>query len=60
MSKKYLKLIGIQIGDMESEIKVERNFPDTEAGAADLNAAKKEAEEKGYVCLTTRLDVPNL
>lgn len=56
----YLKLIGIQIGDMESEIKVEKTFSDTEDGAADLNVAKKDAEEKGYVCLTTRLDVPKL
>lgn len=58
--KTYLKLVGIQIGDMESEIKVERNFPNTEVGAADLNVAKKDAEVKGYVCLITRLDVPKL
>lgn len=58
--KKYLKLVVIQIGHMESEIKDERNFPDTEAGAADLSAAKKEAEEAGYVCLMTKLDVPEL
>lgn len=60
MSKTYLKLIGIQIGDMESEIKVEKNFPDTEDGAADLNVAKKEAEAAGCVCLVAKLDMPKL
>ena len=50
MGREYIKLVAINVGDFESQISFERNYPDTEEGQKTCQQDKKMCEEKGFIC----------
>lgn len=57
---KYIKLVAINVGDFESEIVFERNYPDTESGEMSCNKDKRMCERKGFICNSIKKETPVL
>lgn len=51
---KYVKLIGIKLGDFSSAIEFEQNYGIDESDR--YNSRKKELEESGLVCVLANVD----
>lgn len=59
-SVKYLKLVAISIGDFESEIAFEKNYPSTDEGMSSLTGDMREYEARGLSCTFAERDLPVL
>ena len=59
-SVKYLKLVVISIGDFESEITFEKNYPSTDEGMLSLTGDMKKYEARGLICTFAERDLPVL
>lgn len=46
MGREYIKLVAINVGDFESQISFERNYPDTEEGQKTCQQDKKCARKR--------------
>lgn len=57
---KYLKLIAIRVGDFESTVQLEENYPYTEEGRLSLDKDKKIYESEGLICISLERDTPFL
>lgn len=57
---KYLKLVAISIGDFESKITFEKNYPFTDEGRSSLDGDKRKCESEGLICTCAERDMPVL
>lgn len=51
---RYVKLIGIKLGDFFSSIKFEQNYDINDSNV--YNSKKKELENEGLVCILANVD----
>lgn len=51
---RYVKLIGIKLGDFSSSIEFEQNYGIDDSNT--YNSKKKELEDKGLVCILANVD----
>lgn len=57
---KYLKLVAVNMGDFESKITFEKNYPSTDEGRVSLNGDMRKCEDKGLVCAFAEMNTPVL